>query len=104
MIERTNRSANAFKLGDRGGKSNDLDALADENAAECVGIFHIPIKNQVSLTVKEPVIQVGEIARDLHHSSVVGMRSDTRDLHGAGGDIDEEQDVVSDQTGGSLPT
>jgi hypothetical protein len=46
------------------------------------------------LAAKEAVVQVGEIPRDLCHPPAVGMRSDTRDVHGAVGDIDEEQNGV----------
>jgi hypothetical protein len=42
-----------------------LNAFADENAAECVRVFHIPIENQIALAAKEAVVQVGEIPRDL---------------------------------------
>jgi hypothetical protein len=75
-----------------------LNAYADENAAECVRVFRIPIENQVALAAKEAVVQVGEIPRDLRHPPAVGMGSDTRDLHGAAGDIDEEQDIVCHQS------
>jgi hypothetical protein len=71
-----------------------LNAFAHENAAERVRVFGIPIENQIALAAKEAVVQVGEIPRDLRHPPAVGMGSDTRDLHGAAGDIDEEQNVV----------
>jgi GNAT superfamily N-acetyltransferase len=72
--------------------------FADENAAECVRVFHIPIENQIALAAKEAVVQVGEIPRDLRHPPAVGIGSDTSDPHGAAGDIDEEQDVVCHQS------
>jgi hypothetical protein len=30
-------------------QSNDLNAFADENAAECVRVFRVPIENQIVL-------------------------------------------------------
>jgi hypothetical protein len=75
-----------------------LNAFADENAAECVRVFRIPIENQIALAAKEAVVRVGEIPRDLCHPPAVGMGCDTRDLHCAAGDIDEEQDIVCHQS------
>ena len=79
---------------------NDLDALADESAAEGVGVLRVSIENQVSLAAKEAVLRVGEVPGDLHHPPIVGMGSDARDFHDTAGDVDEEQDVVRDQSSG----
>src|SRR5450759_729213 len=78
-------------------QSNDLNAFSDQNAAQCVRVFRIPIENQIALAAQEAVVRVGEIARDLRHPPAVGMGSDTSDLHGAVDDIDEEQNVVCHQ-------
>jgi len=79
-------------------QSNDLDALANEHATKCIAVFRIPIKNQVLLSAKETVIQVGKITRDLHHPLAVGMGRDSCDIHRAAADVDEEQDVVCYQS------
>src|ERR1017187_9680875 len=77
-------------------QSNDLNAFSDENAAQCVRVFRIPIENQIALAAKQAVVRVGEIPR-VRHPPAVGMGSDTRDLHGAVDDIDQEQNVVCHQ-------
>src|SRR5882672_2627573 len=79
-------------------QSNNVDAVPDENAAECVGVFRIPIENQVSLAAKKAVVRVGQIARDLRHPTVIRIGSNARDLYGAAGDVDKEQDVVCDKS------
>jgi hypothetical protein len=38
-------------------QSNNLDALPDERTAEGVGVFRIPIENQVSLAAKQGVFR-----------------------------------------------
>jgi hypothetical protein len=62
-------------------QSHELNALANENAAECARVFRIPIEDQVSLVAKEAIFQVGEIARYLRHPPAVGMGCGARDLH-----------------------
>jgi hypothetical protein len=69
---------------------NDLDALADENPAKCIALFRIPIKNQVSLSAQEAVIQVSKVACDLRHPPAVGMGRDACYLHGAAGNVDDK--------------
>ena len=71
----------------------------DENAAECLRVFRIPIEGSNSACREGSRCQVGEISRDLRHPPrLSGRGSDTRYLHGAAGDIDEEQDVVCHQS------
>jgi len=42
-------------------------ALADENAAERVGVFPISIENQIPLATKEAIVRVGQTAGELRH-------------------------------------
>src|ERR1022692_2072843 len=35
-------------------QANDMDALANENAAECIGVFRISVENQIPLAAKKP--------------------------------------------------
>jgi hypothetical protein len=44
-----------------------MNALANENAAECVGVFCISIERQIALAAKEALVHVGDVARYLPH-------------------------------------
>jgi hypothetical protein len=75
-----------------------LDALASENPSECIRVLGISIKQQVPLAAKESLVYVGDVACDLHHPQIVRMRCHSGDMYGSGGDVDEEQDIVRDET------
>jgi hypothetical protein len=75
-----------------------MHALADENIAECAGVFRISIKIQIPLAAKEAIVHVDDVARDLHPPRVVRMRRDAGNMYGSRCDIDKEQDVVRNET------
>jgi hypothetical protein len=72
----------------------------DENAAECLRVFRIPIEGSNNSACREGSRRSGrrDFARSASSTATVGKGSDTRYLHGAAGDIDEEQDVVCHQS------
>jgi hypothetical protein len=90
----------SIQIGRSRRQSHSLDALAHENATEAVAVFRVAVVYQISFPAQEAVGQVGAIARHLAHPAAVRMTSDSRDLHGAAGDIDEEQHVVCHQSSG----
>src|ERR1035437_10514605 len=81
------------------GTGNGSRVYREVPARSCEGLWVKPPRSTLlALAAKEAVVQVGEIPRDLRHPSAVGMGSSTRDLHGAVGDIDEDQNVVCHQS------
>ena len=46
---------------------------------------------------KEAVLGTGDIARNLCHPSIVGVGCDASNVDRAGGNVDEEEDVVRDE-------
>jgi hypothetical protein len=53
---------------------------------------------QVSRVAKDAFFDIRDVARNLFHPSIVGVRRDAGDVHRSGGDVDEEQHVVCDET------
>jgi hypothetical protein len=47
---------------------------------------------------RKGIFGIGDIAGNLSHPAVVGVRCDAGDVNRSGGDVDEEQDVVRDQS------
>ena len=62
-----------------------------------VGELGIAIVDQVSLVAEETVLTVHEIAGHLRHERGVWVRRDACDLDLPAGQLDHEEDVVSDQ-------
>jgi hypothetical protein len=61
-----------------------------EEAAEGIGVFGVPIEDEVSLAAKEPIVDVREIACHLRHPGGARVRGDASDVHGACRNVDEE--------------
>ena len=96
FIERTKRSANAFKFGDRGGRRMrwmPSRSSALRNSAE---YFCISVENQIPLAAKKSVFGIGDITRNLGHPAIVRVRCDAGDVHRPRCDVDEEQEVIRD--------
>ena len=94
---RTKRSAWAFKLGERGGETNALDAGREKHTAEQFGVETQASMNEVTATVEKAIKAVGEIACRLLHPSGMRFRDDSGDVHVACGQTNDEEDVVTDQ-------
>jgi len=75
---------------DHPAQADDFDAVAHEEAAEGIGVFGVPIEDEVSLAAKKPFVNICEIARRLHHPWSIGVRGGSSDVHGPGRDVDEE--------------
>jgi hypothetical protein len=75
-----------------------VDALSEEHVTKSIGVFRVSIENQIPLAAKEAIVHVGDVARDLRHPCVVGMRGNTGDVYGSGSDVDKEQYVLRDET------
>jgi hypothetical protein len=78
-------------------QSNEVDALTDEDITKLVCVFCISVEYQIPRVAKEADLGIGDIARNLCHSSIVGMRRDASNVDRAGGNVDEEEDVVRHQ-------
>ncbi len=74
-----------------------MHPLADEDVTKLVCIFCISIENQIPGVAQEAVLGIGDIARDLCHPSTVGVGCDAGNVDRAGGNVDEEEDVVRDE-------
>jgi hypothetical protein len=68
-----------------------VHALTSEHAAKFLRVLRIPIQDQISLSPKDSVLQVREVAGNLHHPRVLRMLGDAGDVHATGGKVDEEQ-------------
>src|ERR1700687_4308978 len=79
-------------------QADDFDAVAHEDAAESIGVFGVPIEDEVSLAAKKPFVNICEIARRLHHPWSIGVRGGSSDVHGPGRDVDKEEEIVRDET------
>src|SRR5271156_1016575 len=80
LMLRTNRSAWAFKFGDRGGSFTDstpASAIIFKNSAVNRGSRFV---NQVSLSRQDSLLRIREIARDLAHPQCIRATRDPRNL------------------------
>jgi hypothetical protein len=53
-----------------------VDAFADEDVTKLVCVFCVSIDDQIALAVKDTVFGIGDVARNLHHPSIVGVGCD----------------------------
>ena len=93
-MERTNRSAKAFKFGLRAGKSNGFTPLSRSrrrNAAVKSGSRSVH-------AAEEPVVGIGQVPRDLFHPRLGRLTRDARDLHCACLQPHHEKDEVADES------
>jgi hypothetical protein len=56
------------------------------------------VQNQVLLVAKKTLADISDVARHLHHPSIVRVRRDAGDMHRSEGNVDEEQDVIGDES------
>ena len=82
---RTNRSAWAFRLGERAGNFTDfftpsLDSDTSQQTQKLCGEEWVAIMNEVMLTVEDSVHGVGDPPPDLAHPQAVGGGGDPRHL------------------------
>jgi hypothetical protein len=78
-----------------------LDACyvrSTKQSAEFAGEQRIAIVDHIAHAFEEPVDRVGEIARDLPHPCAVRLAHDASDVNAARLDVDDEQDMVADET------
>jgi hypothetical protein len=87
-----NRSANALRSGDRGGRGTGLDAGLCQQAGELAREQRIPIMDEIAVCFQEAVLAVGDVAGDLLHPQAVWRFGDSADLHAPGSDLDKEED------------
>jgi hypothetical protein len=76
----------------------DLDAGILQPQSERPRIHGIPIDDEVPLAVQEPVPAIRETAGDLLHPGGGRVRHRARDVDTSGGEIDDEQGEVADQS------
>jgi hypothetical protein len=95
---RTHRSANAFARGVRNGVTDDLDAFGLEHLVERSRVLGITIVDQDGGPLERTVD--GEVPGLLGHPARVGVLRHPGEMHLAGGELDEEQDVQRLQTDG----
>jgi len=76
LIDRTNRSAYAFRFGERAGRRTTSTPLLRNSAANCCRIEGGgPIVNQISYPSEEPIECIGEIACHLSHPDAVASQN-----------------------------
>ena len=78
-------------------KTKALDARRQKQTAELIGVEAGAVVNEVTTAVEEAVKPVSQIARDLLHPSGMRFRDDSGDVHFAGGQTNDEEDVVTDE-------
>ena len=96
MMERTNRSACAFKFGLRAGKLDGVHAAECQGLPERCRIQRIAVNNEMAGLTEEAVDLVEQSPCHVAHPAVVGLVGDARDFNPAGLQVDEEQDVVAE--------
>jgi hypothetical protein len=74
-----------------------VNTFAQENRAECVGVFRISVEDQMPFAAQKASVRIGDVACNLRHPRIVWMRSDAGDVYGSRGDVDKEQDVMRDK-------
>lgn len=74
----------------------DLDAGVPQDATELLGELGVAVEDQEAAT-REASVPIRDVARDLRHERVVGVRRDPDDLDHAARVVDHEQHVVRDQ-------
>jgi hypothetical protein len=73
FIERTKRSAKAFRLGDRGGRRMDFDAVAHEETAEGIRVLCIPIDDEIAPAAKKLFVNIRGTALPAFSQGVSGL-------------------------------
>jgi hypothetical protein len=68
-----------------------------KNVAELVGEQRISIVNEVSHSLEEAVDSVGDVPRNLLHPRTIRLLLDAGDVHTTCLDVDDEQNVVTNQ-------
>lgn len=74
-----------------------MDAFTVEDATKLVRVFCISVEYQIPRAAKKTFVDIGGVTCDLRHPSIVGVRCDAGNVDRAGGNVDEEEDVISDQ-------
>lgn len=75
-----------------------MDALTVECVTKLSRVLCISVENQIPLAAKESVFGIGDITRNLGHPAIVRVRCDAGDVHRPRCDVDEEQEVIRDQS------
>src|SRR4051794_33561810 len=96
LTDKTNRAANAFKVGLRA-RAAGAAARYSQQAAKRGRVERIAVKNEVLQAAEEAVAGVDQVPRELRHPHVFRVTGDAGDLHGARLELHGEEDAVPDQ-------
>ena len=78
-------------------KPDGLHASLAEDHSKLLREDRIPVHDEVAGALQEAVDSIGEVARNLFGPISAGVVGDTRDLDAAGGKVDSEEHVASDE-------
>jgi hypothetical protein len=60
--------------------------------------YFASVENQVPRAAEKTTVHGGDVPRDLLHPGAVRMRRDSSDVYRPGSNIDEEEDVIGDES------
>jgi hypothetical protein len=104
LIDLTNRSAKAFKFGERGGSFTDSTPDSARMGEELRGVERIAVVDQKTLRLQDFVFTVGDVASNLLHPESVGTLGDASELNAPRRELDEEENHEALEFGaGSMP-
>jgi len=98
LTDPTNRSAKAFKW-DSGRQAQGRHVTVPQQVAEGCRVERVSVQNEVFHAAEEAIISVGQVPCDLRHPTATRFTCDPGDLHGAGFELHDAEDDVTDQSG-----
>src|SRR5262245_64957604 len=91
LMVRTNRSAEALRFGDRGGRRTTCTSAAASVSRKARVNRGSRSWIKKRFPGQKAIADIGQVAGDLGHPSAVGLRPDPGDVDAARGQVDEEE-------------
>jgi hypothetical protein len=91
LIVRTNRSAWAFKFGERGGSFHGVHSGRNKSPENPGSEQRVAVVNQISLPTQEPVHIIAEVPGNLFHPESIRFGGYAGDLNTPRRDVDQKE-------------
>jgi hypothetical protein len=98
LIDRTNRSTQAFEVRGAGRKAKRLGSSVLQHDSKRIGVLAVAVNDNESLPVDEPIEGIGQVSSDLHHPFRVRIRRGPGEVHASAGKLNDHENVERDQS------